>query len=84
MKNAKPVARIFKANVNTPYGHFVVAVETEREGAMQDARTAAMTELSCHAAQIKVLQVWENGDLSDFWPIRQRRSGDKTWAWMSR
>jgi hypothetical protein len=45
---------IFKATVTSPFGKFVVAVESNSYDARTDIRTAALSELRCNTGLLRI------------------------------
>ncbi len=45
---------IYKATITSPFGKFVIAVESNAYDAKQDMRTAALTELRCHNGLLRI------------------------------
>jgi len=45
---------IYKSVITSPFGKFLIAVESNSYDARQDMRTAALTELRCHNGLLRI------------------------------
>jgi len=77
---------IYRSNVKTPIGQFVIAVDTTPQDARTDTVTAAVAEFRCHAGLLRVDEPQRSNRriVADMWPVKACQSGGETWAWIIR
>ena len=77
---------IYRSNVKTPIGQFVVAVDTTAQDARTDTISAAVAEFRCHAGLLRVDEPRRSNRrvVAGMWPIRACRSNGEQWAWFAR
>ena len=72
---------IYKAEISTPYGRFIVAVDTIESGAKSDIISAFISDSKCHVGQIRVGEIKKSSRklVAD----KQLVKGTN-WAWIMR
>jgi hypothetical protein len=77
---------IYRSNVKTPVGQFILAVDTTASDARADTITAAVAEFRCHAGQLRVDEPQRSNRriVADMWPVKACQSGGEQWAWIIR
>lgn len=68
---------IFKATVTSPFGKFIVAVESDSLGARTDIYSAALAELRCHIGLLKIGDVAKSSR-----GITLKMDSICDWAWI--
>ncbi len=77
---------IYKAEVSTPWGIFLVAIDSIEFGAKFDIATVAYGEFNAPWGLLKVGDVKKSNRriLKKMSPIKNARVGDTYWAWIVR
>lgn len=77
---------IYRSNVKTPIGQFIVAVDTTPQDARVDTITAAVAEFRCNAGLLRVDEPQRSNRriTANMWPIKACQSGGQQWAWIMR
>lgn len=77
---------IYRSNVKTPIGQFVVAVDTTLQDARADTISAAVIEFRCPAGMLRVDEPRRSNRriVANMWPIKACQSNGQQWAWLTR
>ena len=77
---------IYRANVQSPQGHFTFAVDSTETDARLDIITAAQAEFRCHVGMLRVDEPVKSNRrlIASMWPVRKCQLSGNRWAWYIR
>lgn len=77
---------IFKATVNTPYGLFMVAVDSTAHDAKSDIKSAILSDLPSHVGQVQVSEVKKSSRriIATMDELKRCNSSNGQWGWIKK
>ncbi len=78
---------IYKAQIDTPFGTFLIAVDSTKDYARSDIYNAAYSEFPAPNGMLRIKHNITKSNkriLSKMYPIKNARKNDTFWAWVKK